>query len=108
MPIQGTQNCACVCTATAQASLCRNSFSNTDFDAIILNFGHLIKNLRCLPGKICLIKRNIIPIALYTPGIAGINVDFDIFSLGEDGLGDGRTNKDENKDNISNIKFLVK
>ncbi|MBR5184660.1 MAG: type II secretion system protein [Akkermansia sp.] len=38
----------------------------------------------------------------------GINVDFDIFSLGEDGLGDGRTNKDENKDNISNIKFLVK
>ncbi len=38
----------------------------------------------------------------------GINSDFDIYSLGEDGLGDGRTNKDENEDNISNIKFLTK
>lgn len=36
----------------------------------------------------------------------GINADFDIYSLGEDGLGNGRTNKDENEDNISNIKFL--
>lgn len=36
----------------------------------------------------------------------GINVDFDIFSLGPDGLGDGLSNKGENEDNISNIKFL--
>lgn len=36
----------------------------------------------------------------------GINVDFDIFSLGEDRKGDGKNNKGENKDNISNIKFL--
>lgn len=38
----------------------------------------------------------------------GMNVDFDIFSLGEDGLGDGLNNKGENEDNISNIKFLTK
>ena len=38
----------------------------------------------------------------------GINVDFDIFSLGEDGAGDGRDNKGDNKDNITNIKFLTK
>lgn len=38
----------------------------------------------------------------------GLNVDFDVFSLGEDGLGDGLDNKDDNADNISNIKFLTK
>ncbi len=38
----------------------------------------------------------------------GLNVDFDIFSLGEDGLGDGKNNKGENEDNITNIKFLTK
>lgn len=38
----------------------------------------------------------------------GINVDFDVFSLGEDGLGDGKNNKGENEDNVSNIKFLTK
>ena len=36
----------------------------------------------------------------------GVNVDFDIFSLGPDGLGDGLSNKGENEDNVSNIKFL--
>lgn len=36
----------------------------------------------------------------------GINVDFDIYSLGEDGLGDGLDNKGDNEDNLSNIKFL--
>lgn len=36
----------------------------------------------------------------------GVNVDFDIFSLGPDGLGDGLNNKGENEDNVSNIKFI--
>lgn len=34
----------------------------------------------------------------------GINPDFDIFSLGPDGLGNGLTNDNENEDNISNIR----
>lgn len=34
----------------------------------------------------------------------GINPDFDIFSQGPDGLGDGKTNDGENSDNISNIR----
>lgn len=34
----------------------------------------------------------------------GINPDFDIFSLGADGLGNGLTNANENEDNISNIR----
>lgn len=34
----------------------------------------------------------------------GINADFDIFSLGADGLGNGMTNDAENEDNISNIR----
>lgn len=34
----------------------------------------------------------------------GINPDFDIFSLGGDGLGDGKTNDGENEDNVSNIR----
>lgn len=34
----------------------------------------------------------------------GINPDFDIFSLGPDGLGNGLTNDGENEDNISNIR----
>ena len=38
----------------------------------------------------------------------GLNVDFDIFSLGEDGVGNGKNNKGDNEDNISNIKFLTK
>ncbi len=33
----------------------------------------------------------------------GFNPDFDIFSLGPDGRGDGRNNKRENEDNISNV-----
>lgn len=36
----------------------------------------------------------------------GVNVDFDIFSLGADGLGDGLSSKGENEDNVSNIKFI--
>ncbi|MBQ1960585.1 MAG: prepilin-type N-terminal cleavage/methylation domain-containing protein [Akkermansia sp.] len=35
---------------------------------------------------------------------SGINPDFDIFSLGADGLGNGLTNDNENEDNISNIR----
>lgn len=34
----------------------------------------------------------------------GMNPDFDIFSLGPDGLGNGRTNDGDNEDNISNVK----
>lgn len=34
----------------------------------------------------------------------GINADFDIFSQGPDGLGDGRNNTGDNEDNISNIR----
>lgn len=34
----------------------------------------------------------------------GINPDFDIFSLGVDGAGNGRTNTGNNEDNISNIR----
>lgn len=37
----------------------------------------------------------------------GLNVDFDVYSMGEDAMGDGRTNKDENEDNITNVKFLT-
>lgn len=33
----------------------------------------------------------------------GVNPDFDIFSLGPDGLGNGLTNDGENKDNVSNV-----
>ncbi len=36
----------------------------------------------------------------------GINPDFDIFSLGADGLGNGRNKEGDNKDNLSNIKVL--
>ena len=34
----------------------------------------------------------------------GINPDFDIFSQGPDGLGNGLTNTDANEDNISNVR----
>lgn len=34
----------------------------------------------------------------------GINPDFDIFSQGPDGLGNGLTNEGDNEDNISNIR----
>lgn len=34
----------------------------------------------------------------------GMNPDFDIFSLGPDGRGNGRTNDGDNEDNISNVK----
>ena len=34
----------------------------------------------------------------------GINPDFDIFSQGADGLGNGLTNNKENEDNISNVR----
>lgn len=34
----------------------------------------------------------------------GMNTDFDIFSLGPDGRGNGRTNDGDNEDNISNVK----
>lgn len=34
----------------------------------------------------------------------GINPDFDIFSTGPDGKGNGRTNDGPNEDNISNVK----
>lgn len=34
----------------------------------------------------------------------GMNPDFDVFSLGPDGLGDGKTNDGENEDNITNIR----
>lgn len=34
----------------------------------------------------------------------GFNPDFDIFSLGADGKGNGRNNKGDNEDNISNVK----
>ena len=34
----------------------------------------------------------------------GANSDFDIFSRGPDGLGDGRDNLDETEDNISNVR----
>lgn len=34
----------------------------------------------------------------------GMNPDFDIFSLGPDGRGNGRTNHGDNEDNISNIR----
>ncbi len=36
----------------------------------------------------------------------GINPDFDIFSLGADGLGNGRNKEGDNKDNLSNINVL--
>lgn len=35
---------------------------------------------------------------------SGMNPDFDIFSLGPDGLGDGRTNEGENEDNVTNVR----
>ncbi len=35
---------------------------------------------------------------------SGMNPDFDIFSLGPDGLGDGKTNHGDNEDNISNVR----
>ncbi len=35
---------------------------------------------------------------------SGVNPDFDIFSLGPDGLGDGLTNDGDNKDNVSNVR----
>lgn len=34
----------------------------------------------------------------------GVNPDFDIFTLGPDGKGDGTTNEDENSDNVSNVR----
>ena len=34
----------------------------------------------------------------------GVNSDFDIFSRGPDGLGDGMDNRDDNEDNISNVR----
>lgn len=34
----------------------------------------------------------------------GINPDFDIFSMGPDGSGNGLTNKGDNEDNISNVR----
>lgn len=34
----------------------------------------------------------------------GMNPDFDIFSLGADGLGDGLTNDGDNSDNVSNVR----
>lgn len=34
----------------------------------------------------------------------GFNPDFDIFSLGADGKGNGRNNQGDNEDNISNVK----
>lgn len=34
----------------------------------------------------------------------GINSDFDIFSQGPDALGDGLTNRDDNEDNVSNVR----
>ncbi len=34
----------------------------------------------------------------------GYNADFDIFSLGPDGKGNGRNNKGDNEDNVSNVK----
>ncbi|MGN0828876.1 MAG: prepilin-type N-terminal cleavage/methylation domain-containing protein [Akkermansia sp.] len=34
----------------------------------------------------------------------GINPDFDIFSQGPDGLGQGKTNADEDADNVTNIR----
>ncbi len=34
----------------------------------------------------------------------GMNPNFDIFSLGPDGLGDGKTNEGDNEDNVSNIR----
>lgn len=34
----------------------------------------------------------------------GINPDFDIFSLGADGLGDGLTNDGDNADNVTNVR----
>ena len=34
----------------------------------------------------------------------GINPDFDIFSLGADGLGNGLTNLKDNEDNVSNVR----
>ncbi len=35
----------------------------------------------------------------------GINADFDVYSLGFDRLGNGKTKKGENEDNVSNIKI---
>lgn len=35
---------------------------------------------------------------------SGMNPDFDIFSLGGDGLGDGKTNDGDNADNVSNVR----
>lgn len=35
---------------------------------------------------------------------SGMNPDFDIFSQGPDALGDGRTNENENEDNVSNVR----
>lgn len=35
---------------------------------------------------------------------SGMNPDFDIFSLGPDALGDGRTNEGENEDNVTNVR----
>lgn len=34
----------------------------------------------------------------------GYNADFDIFSLGPDGKGNGRNNRGDNEDNVSNVK----
>ena len=34
----------------------------------------------------------------------GFNPDFDIFSLGPDGKGDGMSNEDDNADNVSNVR----
>ena len=38
----------------------------------------------------------------------GLNVDFDIYSRGEDGLGDGLNKSGDNEDNISNVKIFLK
>ena len=35
----------------------------------------------------------------------GMNPDFDLFSLGADGVGDGSSNTDDNEDNISNVRI---
>ena len=34
----------------------------------------------------------------------GVNPDFDIFSLGGDGKGDGLSNEDDNADNVTNVR----
>ncbi len=38
----------------------------------------------------------------------GLNVDFDIYSRGEDGIGDGLNKSGDNEDNISNVKIFLK